>query len=191
MIREEVRDAFSRALALDGYETRTANTADSAMQAVEAMEPDAILLDLVMPGVNGLRFLYRLRETHRRTPVAVITGKSDVDDYTVRRRSPSRRLSRASSIREAVPARKSICPAGWRGPSRNDTEGHSQFMTFLADEEVKLLDFQHCFNGHRAHAGLGGMIPEPRPREEGARASVSGYRWRVHCRGLYQTPIAA
>jgi DNA-binding NtrC family response regulator len=82
--QEEVRDAFARALALDGYETRTADTADSAMQAVEAMEPDAILLDLVMPGVNGLRFLHRLRETHRRTPVAVITGKSDVDDYTVR-----------------------------------------------------------------------------------------------------------
>jgi DNA-binding NtrC family response regulator len=81
--QEEVRDAFSRALALDGYETRTADTADSAMQAVEAMEPDAILLDLVMPGTNGLRFLCWLRETHRRTPVAVITGKSDVDDYTV------------------------------------------------------------------------------------------------------------
>jgi DNA-binding NtrC family response regulator len=82
--QEEVRDAFSRALALDGCETRTADTADSAMLAVEAMEPDVILLDLVMPGVNGLRFLYRLRETHRRTPVAVITGKSDVDDHTVR-----------------------------------------------------------------------------------------------------------
>jgi two-component system response regulator MprA len=82
--QEEVRDAFSRALVLDGYETRTAENADSAMQAVEAMEPDAILLDLMMPRVNGLRFLYRLRETHRHTPVAVITGKSDVDDYTVR-----------------------------------------------------------------------------------------------------------
>jgi two-component system response regulator MprA len=82
--REEVRDAFSRALALDGYETRTAENAESAMQAVEAMDPDAILLDLMMPRVNGLRFLYRLRETHRRTPVAVITGKSDVNDRTVR-----------------------------------------------------------------------------------------------------------
>jgi two-component system response regulator MprA len=82
--QEEVRDAFSRALALDGYETRTAENVDSAIEAVEAIEPDAILLDLVMPKVNGLRFLYRLRETHRRTPVAVITGQSDVDDDTVR-----------------------------------------------------------------------------------------------------------
>ena len=82
--REEVRDAFSRALALDGYETRTAESAESAMQLVEATEPDAILLDFMMPVVNGLGFLRRLRETHRRTPVAVITGKSDVDDATVR-----------------------------------------------------------------------------------------------------------
>ena len=82
--QEEVRDAFSRALALDGYATRAAESADSGMQAVEAMEPDAILLDLMMPMVNGLGFLRRLRETHRRTPVVVITGKSDVDDDTVR-----------------------------------------------------------------------------------------------------------
>ena len=82
--QEEVREAFSRALALDGYETRTAENADSAIQLVEAMEPDAILLDFMMPVVNGLGFLHRLRETHPRTPVAVITGKSDVDDATVR-----------------------------------------------------------------------------------------------------------
>src|SRR5260221_10723803 len=82
--QEEVRDAFSRALALDGYETRTAQNVDCAMGLVETMEPDAILLDLVMPMANGLEFLRRLRETKRQTPVAVITGKSDVDDATVR-----------------------------------------------------------------------------------------------------------
>src|SRR6476646_3534444 len=82
--REEVRDAFSRALALDGCETCAAENADTAMEVVGAMEPDAILLDYVMPTVNGLEFLRRLRETKRRTPVAVITGKSDVNDDTVR-----------------------------------------------------------------------------------------------------------
>ena len=60
-----------------------------------------------------------------------------------------------------------------------------------ADLEAKLLDFQRYFNGHRAHAGLGGLPPEPRTGEGSARASVSEYRWRPHCRGLYQTPIAA
>jgi hypothetical protein len=35
------------------------------------------------------------------------------------------------------------------------------------------------------------MTPEPRTDGDRARASVNGYRWRAHCRGLYHTPIAA
>jgi putative transposase len=60
-----------------------------------------------------------------------------------------------------------------------------------ADLEMKLLDFQNYFNGHRAHAELGGLTPELRTGEDRARASVNRYRWRLHCRGPYQTPIAA
>jgi putative transposase len=61
----------------------------------------------------------------------------------------------------------------------------------VADLELKLREFQDYFNGHRTHAALGGLTPEPRTGEDRARASVSTYRWRPHCRGLYQTPIAA
>jgi putative transposase len=60
-----------------------------------------------------------------------------------------------------------------------------------ADLELKLLEFQRYFNGHRTHAGLGGLTPEPRTGEDRARASLRQYCWRSHCRGLYQTPIAA
>ena len=57
------------------------------------------------------------------------------------------------------------------------------------DLERKLLEFQHYYNGHRAHAGLGGRLPEP----SGDRSPIDlgSYRWQKHCRGLYQTPIAA
>jgi transposase InsO family protein len=60
-----------------------------------------------------------------------------------------------------------------------------------ADLETKLLDFQRYYNGHRAHAGLEGRTPEPGPASGGAWASVRSYRWQPHCRGLYQTPMAA
>ena len=76
------------------------------------------------------------------------------------------------------------------GTIRRECLDRTLFWT-AADLEVKLLDFQRYFNGHRAHAGLGGLTPEPRTGEGSARASVSEYRWRPHCRGLYQTPIAA
>jgi hypothetical protein len=57
--------------------------------------------------------------------------------------------------------------------------------------EAKLWDFQHYFNGYRTDAGLGGQLPEP--GVEGTRSPVNfiSYLWQKHCRGLYQTPVAA
>jgi hypothetical protein len=46
-------------------------------------------------------------------------------------------------------------------------------------------------NGYRTHAGLNGRTPEPSVVVGCTRASVSSYRWQPHCRGLYQTPMAA
>ena len=60
-----------------------------------------------------------------------------------------------------------------------------------ADLEMKLLDFQRYYNGHRTDAGLDGGTPDPSPATCGERASVRSYRWQPHCRGLYQTPMAA
>jgi putative transposase len=76
------------------------------------------------------------------------------------------------------------------GTIRRECLDRTLFWT-AADLELKLLDFQRYFNRHLTHAGLDGLTPEPRTGEDSARASVGTYRWRSHCRGLYQTPIAA
>ncbi len=76
------------------------------------------------------------------------------------------------------------------GTIRRECLDRTLFWT-AADLETKLLDFQRYYNGHRTHAGLGGATPEPSTDAGSARASVGQYRWRPHCRGLYQTPIAA
>ena len=60
-----------------------------------------------------------------------------------------------------------------------------------ADLETKLLDFQHYFNAHRTHAGLEGRLPEPDVGGSAPPLALGSYRWQKHCRGLYQTPIAA
>ena len=60
-----------------------------------------------------------------------------------------------------------------------------------ADLEAKLTDFQHYYNGHRTHAGLEGRLPEPPAGGAASPTGLGSYRWRRHCRGLYQTPIAA
>src|SRR4029077_2786071 len=74
------------------------------------------------------------------------------------------------------------------GTIRRECLDRTLFWT-TADLELKLREFQGYFNGHRTHAALGGLTPEPRTGEDSARASVSTYRGRSHCRGLYQTPI--
>jgi transposase InsO family protein len=76
------------------------------------------------------------------------------------------------------------------GSIRRECLDHTLFWT-AADLEMKLLDFQGYYNGHRTHAGLDGRTPEPSSAPGCACASVSSYRWQSHCRGLYQTPMAA
>ena len=58
-----------------------------------------------------------------------------------------------------------------------------------ADLEMKLIAFADYYNGYRGHAGLKGEMPVVKSESRGA--SLKSYRWRQHCRGLYQTPIAA
>ena len=74
--------------------------------------------------------------------------------------------------------------------NRRECLDRTLFWT-AADLELKLFDFQRYFNAYRTHAGLGGLTSEPRIGEDRAPASISQYRWRPHCRGLYLTPIAA
>ena len=79
---ETTIDAFARMLRLEGYEVRTARSAEAAFVEMETSHPDAILLDLRMPVTDGISFLRRLRayEKHGRTPVAVITGDYSIED---------------------------------------------------------------------------------------------------------------
>jgi two-component system, OmpR family, KDP operon response regulator KdpE len=69
---------FAIALGRAGYDVAVAHTADDGLQLAASQQPDAILLDFQMPFVNGVGFLYRLREMRslREVPVMVITGMS-------------------------------------------------------------------------------------------------------------------
>jgi DNA-binding response OmpR family regulator len=71
-----VADTFARILKLEGFEVATAMSAEAGMEIADSVAPDAIILDLRMPLVDGLGFLRRLRaKAHQRTtPVAIVTG---------------------------------------------------------------------------------------------------------------------
>ncbi len=78
----EVLRIYARALEIDGVVAQTAESAQAAMDLIDTAPPDAILIDLKMPYVNGLGFLYRVRESHPRIPVAIVTGLPSVDAQT-------------------------------------------------------------------------------------------------------------
>jgi putative transposase len=59
------------------------------------------------------------------------------------------------------------------------------------DLERKLIDFQRYYNHHRTHAGLGGRLPEPADTGSTSPIRFDSYTWQSHCRGLYQTAVAA
>jgi DNA-binding response OmpR family regulator len=79
---EGVTTTFARMLRLEGYEVHTAMNAETGLKEAEATVPDAILLDLRMPLVDGLAFLRRLRSIDqlREVPVAIVTGDYFLDD---------------------------------------------------------------------------------------------------------------
>ena len=79
---EAVTQTFARMLRLEGFTVRTAINAESGLTETFQNQPDAIILDLRMPLVDGLGFLKRLRasEGHRHIPVAIVTGDYGLDD---------------------------------------------------------------------------------------------------------------
>ena len=79
---EGVTQTFARMLRLEGYQVRTAVNAEKGLQEADLSRPDAIILDLRMPLVDGLGFLRRLRarDAQRSTPVAIVTGDYFLED---------------------------------------------------------------------------------------------------------------
>jgi two-component system, OmpR family, response regulator MprA len=75
-----VRDAVDRALRLDGHEVALAEDGRAALDALAATPPDALVLDLLMPHVDGLEVCRRLRAAGDRTPVLVLTARDAIAD---------------------------------------------------------------------------------------------------------------
>ena len=92
-----VRESLRRALALEGYEVELAADGAEALYRLDTgdAKPDAIILDVLMPNVDGLETARRLRGAGNRTPILMLTARDEVesrvagldagaDDYVVK-----------------------------------------------------------------------------------------------------------
>ena len=75
-----VREAIERALRLDGYDVELAADGAEALLAVAAHTPDAMVLDVLMPQVDGLQVCRRLRGGGDRLPILMLTARDAIGD---------------------------------------------------------------------------------------------------------------
>jgi len=75
-----VRDALVMALELEGYEVRATNDGEQALAAFDPFAPDVVVLDVMMPTVDGLTACRRLRSRGIATPILMLTARDQVAD---------------------------------------------------------------------------------------------------------------
>jgi len=75
-----VRESLERALRLEGYEVQLAAGGREALERVAERPPDAIVLDVMMPQVDGLEVCRRLRRGSDNTPVLMLTARDAISD---------------------------------------------------------------------------------------------------------------
>jgi two-component system response regulator MprA len=75
-----VRDALSRALESEGYELDLAEDGVQALALAAHSMPDVLILDVMLPGIDGLEVARRLRAQHNQVPILMLTARGAVGD---------------------------------------------------------------------------------------------------------------
>ena len=72
--------SIDRALRLEGYEVDTVASGVEALEAVTSNSPDALVLDLQLPDLDGLAVCRRIRDAGNDTPILMLTARHGIDD---------------------------------------------------------------------------------------------------------------
>jgi two-component system, OmpR family, response regulator MprA len=111
-----VREAVERALRLDGHDVMLAADGGEALVTLDQRPPDAVVLDVLMPHVDGLELCRRMRSRGDRTPILMLTARDAVsdrvagldagaDDYLVKPFALDELLARVRALlRRAIPS---------------------------------------------------------------------------------------
>jgi len=75
-----VRESLERALRLEGYQVSAVPDGVSGFEAVGREQPDAVILDVMLPFLDGLSVCRQLRQRGDRTPILMLTARAEVGD---------------------------------------------------------------------------------------------------------------
>ncbi len=141
----------SRSLEVAGYQVITAGEGTTALQLVESESPNLVLLDVIMPGLNGFQVCQRIRELAD-IPVIMLTVKDEVenvahglnngaDDYIPKPFSDSELLARTKAV-----LRRRQFPEWMPQPVFTSGElscDFAQHKVMVADEEIRLCPTEY------------------------------------------------
>ena len=110
-------------LSLQGYETKVADTGPAGLEAWREWGPDLIVLDVMLPGIDGISVLQRIRAENEKLPILILSAKSSaedrvtglthgVDDYVVKPFVLEELLLRVDRLLTRI---------SWNGAGRPDT----------------------------------------------------------------------
>jgi len=113
---DAVRDSLVATLQVGGFDTSEEDSGKTAIKTAVNMEYDLLLLDLELPGPNGMQILAAIRETRPTLPVIILTGKGDgasrvagldggADDYIVKPFSGPELIARIRAVLRRSPER--------------------------------------------------------------------------------------
>ncbi|MFC4465734.1 response regulator [Streptomyces xiangluensis] len=154
-----VRRGVVLGLSRNGHETEAVGTGEDGLEALVAIKPDLVLLDLMLPGMSGLEVCRRIRETSR-VPIVILSARGDdidvvigleagADDYVVKPAGAAVIEARMRAVLRRVAPAQADTDTG-AGPTRvGDLEidrdalivrKHGEELS-LAPSELKLLLF--------------------------------------------------
>jgi len=135
-------DLLQMALRYEGWEIRTAGDGQTALRIAREFKPDVIVLDVMLPDIDGLAVLQRLRADGQETPVLFLTAKDALDDRIAGLTAGGDDyVTKPFSLEELV--------ARLRGLIRRST----LTLTDALDPEVSIGDLVLNEDSHEVHRG--------------------------------------
>jgi len=134
-----VRESLRRALELEGYEVELAGDGEEALERLSApAAADAVILDVLMPGIDGLEVCRRLRSDANAVPVLMLTARAEVDSRVAGLDAGADDyLPKPFALAELLARLRALLRRAWNGDEATDVLRFSDLELDLGTREVQ------------------------------------------------------